>query len=118
MSQIGTEAVAAHADAVAAAVLACPAVVALHAGGRRQVATYLPGRRITGVSLDERSVQVAVVVSYGVPVSVLDQQVRLALAPLAAGREVHLHVADLQLPAERQLSAELQLPATGPGVLL
>ena len=40
---------AADADAIAAAVLACPSVAGLGGGPAGAVATYLPGRRVTGV---------------------------------------------------------------------
>lgn len=92
--------VAVTADAVAAAVLACPAVVSLHGGGPRRVATYLPGRRIVGVRLDEASLDVAVTAAWGVPVADLDAQVRAALAPYAANRAVSVHVADVVTPAD------------------
>jgi hypothetical protein len=89
------------ADAVAAAVLACPAVAGLHPGtvGRR-VVTYLPGRRLEGVHVDEDRITVSVVGLQGIPVSLLSDQVRTAVAPLAAGRAVDVHVADLRLLEE------------------
>jgi hypothetical protein len=96
---------AATADAVAAAVAACPAVVSLHGGGLRRTATYLPGRLVEGVHVDEDRVRVAVVAAQGVPVGVLAEQVRAAVAPLAPGRAVDVHVADLQLTGEQPASA-------------
>lgn len=83
-----------EADVVAAAVLACPAVVGLRAGGGL-VATYLPGRRVEGVRIGPDAVEVALVARLGVPVPTLDAQVRAALAPHARGRAVHLHVEDV-----------------------
>lgn len=83
-----------EADAVAAAVLACPAVVGLRAGGGL-VATYLPGRRVEGVRTGPDAIEVSVVARLGVPVRTLDAQVRAALAPHARGRAVHLHVEDV-----------------------
>jgi hypothetical protein len=88
-----------EADVIAAAVLACPAVVSLHAGGgMRQVATYLPGRRVAGVRADERSVEVSVVAAAGVALPDVAAQVRSALAPLAGLRAVDVHIADVALP--------------------
>ena len=89
-----------EADLIAAAVRGCPAVAALDGGGLHMVATYLPGRRVVGVRTDEQSVEIAVVGVLGVPVTTLDRQVRAAVAPLAAGRRVDLHVADLVDPSE------------------
>ena len=104
-------AVADPADAVAAAVLAVPAVVALHPGGlRHRAVTYLPGRRVEGVHLDGDRVTVSVVGTLGVPVALLADQVRSAVAPLAGGRPINVHVADLQ-PLADQLPA---LPAAPP----
>ncbi|SDQ85650.1 hypothetical protein [Quadrisphaera sp. DSM 44207] len=108
-----TGAGAARADAVAAAVRACPAVADLHSGGLRQVATYLPGRRVAGVRVDgEGPVEVAVVAAWGVPAAVVAGQVRAAVAPLVGGRPVDVLVADVRLPAEEAASA-----AAGPAAL-
>ncbi len=110
--QLGTGAVATQADAVAAAVLGCPAVADLHGGGMRQVATYLPGRRVNGVQVDDERLQVAVVGVWGISVHELDEQVRAAVAPLALGRPVHILVADLQLPLELEAApVAVALPA-------
>ena len=84
------------ADLIAAAVLRCPAVVALHPGGHRPVATYLPGRLVSGVHVDDHTIRIAVVGVMGVPVMELDAQVRRAVAPYALGRPVDVHVADIQ----------------------
>ena len=92
---------AATADAIAAAVAQCPAVAALHGGGLRRTATYLPGRRVEGVHVDEDRVRVSVVAAQGVPVGVLAEQVRATVAPLTPGRAVDVHVADLQPTAEQ-----------------
>lgn len=91
----------ATADAVAAAVAACPAVASLHGGGLRRTATYLPGRLVEGVHLDEDRVRISVVVAAGVPVSVLAEQVRAAVAPLTPGLAVDVHVADVQVTGEQ-----------------
>jgi hypothetical protein len=92
---------AATADAIAAAVAACPAVASLHGGGLRRTATFLPGRLIEGVHLDEDRVRVSVVAAQRVPVGVLAEQVRAAVAPLVPGRVVDVHVADVRLTDQR-----------------
>lgn len=89
-----------EADAVAAAVRRCPGVVRLDAGGVPQVATYLPGRRVEGVRVGDRRIEVCVVGAYGTPVAELDAQIRTALAPLARGRAVDIHVAGVALAGE------------------
>lgn len=85
------------AEAVVAAVLACPAVVSLDAGSvARRTVTYLPGRRIEGVHVDDDRIAVSVVGVHGIPVGLLADQVRAAVAPFAAGRAVDVHLADVR----------------------
>ena len=83
-------------DAIAAATLACGAVAGLDEGGTRGVATYLPGRRVVGVRVENRRVLVSVILSSGFSVRLLDAQVRSALAPLVRDRDVDVYVADVQ----------------------
>ena len=92
-------------DVIAAVALACPAVAGLHGGGPRVVATYLPGRRVDGVRVEDDRVLVSVVLVYGVPVRTLERQVRNALAPHVDGLSVDVHVADVQ-PANDMPSGE------------
>ena len=75
-------------------------MVRLDGGGLRQVATYLPGRRVVGVRADDARIQVAVVAAAGVALPTMATQVRAALAPLARGRAVDVHIADVVLPGE------------------
>jgi hypothetical protein len=84
------------ADSIATAVLACPAVAALHPGGLvHRTVTYLPGRRVEGVHVDDDRIAVSVVGVQGIPVTLLAGQVRSAIAPLAGGRPIDVHVADV-----------------------
>ena len=83
-------------DAIAAETLACPAVAGLHEGGTRAVATYLPGRRVIGIRVENSRVLVSVVLAYGSSVRSLEAQVRSALASHVGGRRVDVHVADVQ----------------------
>lgn len=101
-------ATAVTADAIATAVAACPAVVSLAGGGPGLIATYLPGRRVDGVRLGPDRVTVSVVGVQGIPVAVLADQVRAAVAPLAPGVPVDVHVADVGPLSE-------QPPALPPG---
>lgn len=88
------------ADRVAATVTALPEIAALATSGRVVVATYLPGRRVLGVRLDERSVTVAVVGASGAPVPAIAAAVRAALAPLVGARRVDVRVEDVVLSHE------------------
>ncbi|HSJ19761.1 MAG TPA: hypothetical protein VK964_04220 [Nocardioidaceae bacterium] len=87
-------------DAVAAATLECRAVAGLHHGDKRFVATYLPGRRVIGVRAEDGRVLVSVVLAYGASVETLEKEVRSALAPLVEGREIDVHVADVDTGEE------------------
>jgi hypothetical protein len=101
VSQAFQSAAATEVDLLAAAVLGCPAVVSLDSGGPRFVATYLPGRRVGGVRVDDKLVEVAVVAAAGIPVPAVASQVRSAVAALAAGRAVDVHIADVAPTGER-----------------
>jgi len=68
------------ADAVAALVLAVPGVARLHPGRFGEVATYLPGRRVTGVKLTDDRVEVHVVIADDEPIRALAQQIHAAVA--------------------------------------
>jgi hypothetical protein len=105
---IGT---APDADAIASVTRRCPAVADLHGGGLVQVATYLPGRRVDGVRVEDDRVLVSVVAAWGMPLIALTEQVRAAVTPLAGGRRVDVHVADIRLPGEETLA----LPPAGAG---
>jgi hypothetical protein len=95
-------------DAIAAATLACPAVAGLHEGGNRAVATYLRGRRVVGVRVENRRVLVSVVLASGFSVRLLDAQVRSALAPHVGSRRVDVHVADLQTALREEGDADVR----------
>lgn len=104
--------VADDAESVAATVRALPGVADLYAGGIAPLATYLPGRRVLGVRFDEESVQVAVVVAAGSSAPSAAGQVRAALADVAAGRRIDVHVGDVRLPGESdEQDAPPALPA-------
>ena len=92
---VGVLAEAPAADAIAAAVAACPGVASLHGGGSHRTATYLPGRRVDGVRVGEDRIGISVVGVAGIPIGLLAAQIRSAVEPLVAGRPIDVHVADL-----------------------
>lgn len=83
------------ADRIATAVAACPSVAALASG---PVATYLPGRVVTGVAVRDTLVVAAVVARHGPPLAEVAGQVRAAVAGVAPGLAVEVHIDDIQLP--------------------
>lgn len=90
-------------DALAAAVRAVPGVADLHAGVFGEVGTYLPGRRVAGITLGPEGAQVHVTLVMGHPVREAAAQVREAVVVLAPG-PVHVTVEDV-VPAESVVSS-------------
>ncbi|WP_456789684.1 hypothetical protein [Cellulomonas sp. P5_C5] len=82
------------AEVVAAAVLAVPGVVRLHGGRFGELGTYLPGRRVTGVRIDDEGTEVHVVVSDLVPVPATAARVQRAVSAVAP-MPVRVHVEDI-----------------------
>ncbi len=99
MSTEPSEVVATQADALAAAVLACPLVAGLHGGAHGHVATYLPGRRVAGIVLTPQQVRVHVTGRYPATMTEIADQVRAAATPHAAGLPVWVTIEDLALGA-------------------
>lgn len=85
------------ADRVARAVLAVPGVHDLHGGVLGEVATYLPGRRVTGVRLRDHDTQVHLVLAWGAPVTATTEAVRARVAEIVPGT-VHVAVEDIAAP--------------------
>ena len=88
---------AALADAIAQRVLDHPAVAHLHGGPFGTVASYLPGRRVVGVRVDETdgSVDLSVVLWVGVPLRQAVADLRRVVGEVAGPVVVNVTVADL-----------------------
>lgn len=82
-------------ELIALAVQACPAVSELHGGRFGQTTTYLPGRRVVGVTMSRTEVTVGVVGRYPSSVAEIAAQVRAAVALIAPGVSVSVHIEDL-----------------------
>lgn len=83
------------ADAIAGAVLAVDGVADLYGGLFGEVGTYLPGRRIPGIRVDDAgNAEVHVVLQWGVPVPAAAEAVRRAVSLLVPGT-VHVVVDDV-----------------------
>lgn len=86
-------------DAVATAVRACSAVADLYTGPRADsVATYLPGRRISGLKLASDAVTIQVRSLWDVPAVRVAEQIRPAVRPYVGGRRIDVVIADLTPP--------------------
>lgn len=87
---------------VAEALLAHPAVAALSAGPYGTVASYLPGRRLTGVALGDADepARIAVVLRFGAPVEATAAELRRIVVAASGARRVDVLVTDLEMPQE------------------
>jgi hypothetical protein len=86
-------------EAVSEAVARCSSVAALSGGAGGEVATYLRGRRVTGVRLRDDEVEVHVVARWTSPLSAVGDEVRAMLRPLVGDVPVSLHIDDIQSPS-------------------
>ena len=84
------------AEDVEAVVLALPGVVRLDGGRFGGVGTYLPGRRVTGVRIDEEGTEVHIVVSGVEPIQTTAGRVQRAVSAIAP-MPVHVHVEDIDV---------------------
>ena len=89
-------------DAVAAIVRGCAGVSALDGGPFGEVASYLPGRTIPGVAVDDNRIRVQVRSNWGVPAADVAALITAALAPLAGPRPVDVTIADIDDPPAAQ----------------
>jgi hypothetical protein len=103
------------AEVIAGAVSRIPSVAALGGGPGVQAATFLPGRRVVGVRLDDDVVEVHVTARYGVSLPDLGEEVRHVVAPLAPGCQVEVYVDDLEVPGHDEPTAPVaELTAVTP----
>ena len=89
-------------DAVTAIVRGCAGVSALDGGPFGEVASYLPGRTIPGVAVDDNRIRVQVRSNWGVPAADVAALITAALAPLAGPRPVDVAIADIDDPPVAQ----------------
>lgn len=79
-------------EAISAAVLAVPGVASLHGGAFGQVASYLPGRSVTGVRVRPDVTDVHVVLFWGSPVLATADHVRAVVQPLISAISARVDV--------------------------
>jgi hypothetical protein len=84
-------------EAIAAAVLASPAVARLHGGRFNTVTSYLPGRRVVGVAVTPSGIIVGVVGCYPNTVARIAAQVRAAVATVVPGVAVTVALEDIDI---------------------
>ncbi|HYO85816.1 MAG TPA: hypothetical protein VES01_05075 [Dermatophilaceae bacterium] len=92
------------ADRVRAAALAVDGVLDLHGGALAEVATYLPGRRVSGVRLTPDRTTVQLKAAYEQPMRAVADRVRSAVRPLV-GTPVDVVIADVDQPTQASAAA-------------
>lgn len=96
----------ADADRIRAAVLGCPDVADLAAGPFNEVASYLPGRTVPGVRVDDEHVEVHIIANYGQPLRQVANQIGASVQGLLRGRPLNVCVDDILLPGETLTASE------------
>ncbi len=104
---------ATDADIVSTIVSNLPDVAGLSVGAFGEVASYLPGRKILGVRVDDDAVEVHIVARYGKALGTIAEQIGSALAPVLAGRPLQVFVDDILLPGEMVAPTVLDRAADG-----
>lgn len=101
--------------AVAAAAESCPEVARVSGGLVGEVATYLPGRRVTGVRLTPEGLEVHVVARWGPTMPEVGEAVRRAVAPMAGGLPTSVFVEDVEVPEPLDPGSSSQGAGGAPG---
>jgi hypothetical protein len=85
----------------------------LDGGPFGEVASYLPGRTVPGVAVDDSRIRVQVRSEWGVPAADVAALITAALTPLAGPRPVDVAIADIDDPPAAQ-PAEVAAGAVSP----
>lgn len=89
----------ATADRLAAVVGGCPGIARLADDGLAgHLATYLPGRRVSGLRAGPDGLVVAVVARWGLPLPGLADDLRAAVQTVVGDERVDVHVVDVEEP--------------------
>ena len=100
-------------EAIAAAVLQCPAVARLHGGRFNTITSYLPGRRVAGIAVTPSGVTVGVVGRYPGTVAQIAAQVHEAAAAVVPSVPVTVAVEDIDIDAVDPPEGDQQEVAAG-----
>jgi hypothetical protein len=82
-------------DRIATAVQASRHIASLDSGRYGEIATYLPGRRVSGVRIRPDSVTIGVIGRYPATATEIDAWVRATIGPL--DRPLHVYISDLHI---------------------
>ena len=82
-------------DLVAAAAAGCPAVAALSAGMFGEVATYLPGRKVSGIRVNDTDIEIHIVAHHGHPLHHVAAHLGALTRPIIGDRRLTVVIDDL-----------------------
>jgi hypothetical protein len=88
------------AESISSAVLRVPGVAALTVGEFGRIQTYLAGRSVRGVRVNNSTVEVHVVVGYGIPIPAIADAIEAAATPFLNGRTLSIGIDDILLPGQ------------------
>lgn len=88
------------ADVVAEAATSCRSVAGLSSGPFRDVATYLPHRRVFGVRVTADHLEIHVVAKWGPPLARVGEEVQAAVRSVAGTLPVEVFIDDIELPSD------------------
>ncbi|ADG80636.1 Response regulator receiver protein OS=Tsukamurella paurometabola (strain ATCC 8368 / DSM /CCUG 35730 / CIP 100753 / JCM 10117 / KCTC 9821 / NBRC 16120/ NCIMB 702349 / NCTC 13040) OX=521096 GN=Tpau_4066 PE=4 SV=1 [Tsukamurella paurometabola] len=95
-------------DRIVAAVTAVDGVAGLYAGAAGSAATYLPGRTVPGVRVDDEAGQVNLIVEFGEDTDIVAVADRARQAASdAAGVPIDVTVSDIRMPTSTDRSKEM-----------
>lgn len=95
---VGDDSQLTPAELVADAVTSVTGVVGTHPGMFGEVGTYLPGKRVPGVRIDDETVEIHVAVTYGTDLSEIAAAIRAKVSTLTGARVVDVCVEDIVAP--------------------
>lgn len=90
---IGTDPI----DRIVQAVERVPGVAGLHGGALGELATYLPGRRVRGIRVDDTGCEVHVILEWEAPPIETADKIRASLLGLVEP-PIHVTIADILPP--------------------
>jgi hypothetical protein len=97
-------------DDIANTVLSIAGIAGLHGGEFGEIATYLPGRRVTGIRLGPGGNEIHVTAFYPADLPALGEAVRRYVEPIVDG-PVRVVFQDIRRPHADPVSAEKQVPS-------
>lgn len=106
-------------DGLFLALASCPGVARVGSSGPGALATYLPGRRVPGIRVEQATLTIEIQADWNSSKNELFAAVKHAAGPFAAGRRIDVAVVDIALPGGQD-TARLHIadgPAASPAAI-